>query len=39
MFDKFDVSHLISNFISSFVVDLLNLTFDLSMQFDFEQLS
>ena len=36
MFDKFNVSHLISDLISNFVVDLLNVTLDLSMQFDFE---
>ena len=36
MFDKFDVSRLILNLIQSFVVDLLNVTFDLQLQFDFE---
>ena len=36
MFDRFDVSNLNSDLISNFVVDLLNVTLDLSMQFDFE---
>ena len=36
MFDRFNVPHLILDLISSFIVDLLNVTLDLSMQFDFE---
>ena len=36
MFDKSDVSRLILDLIQSFVVDLLNVTLDLQMQFDFE---
>ena len=36
MFDKFDVSRLILDLIQNFVVDLLNVTLDLQMQFDFE---
>ena len=37
MFDRFNVSHLISDLILNFVVDLLNVTLDLSMQIDFER--
>ena len=36
MFDKFNVSRLILDSIQSFIVDLLNVTLDLQMQFDFE---
>ena len=36
MFNKCDVSHSILDLIQSFVVDLLNVTFDLQIQFDFE---
>ena len=35
MFDKFDVSRLILDLISSFVIDLSNAIHDLSMQYDF----
>ena len=35
MFDKFDVSRLILNFISNFAIDLSNAIHDLSMQYDF----
>ena len=38
MFNRFDVLHLILDFISNFVVDLLNVTLDLSIKFDFEHL-
>ena len=36
MFDKSNVPHLILGPIQNFVVDLLNVTLDLQMQFDFE---
>ena len=36
MFDKSNVVRSILNFIQSFVVDLLYITLDLQMQFDFE---
>ena len=36
MFDKSNVSRLILNLIRNFEVDLLNVTLDLQMQFDFE---
>ena len=36
MFDKFDVPRLILDLIQNFVVDLLNVTLDLQMQFDFK---
>ena len=36
MFDKSDVSRLILNLMQNFVVDLLNVTLDLQMKFDFE---
>ena len=36
MFNKFDVSRLILDHIQNFVVNLLNVTLDLQMQFDFE---
>ena len=35
MFDRFDVSHLTLDFIQNFVVDLLDVTLDLSLQFNF----
>ena len=36
MFDKSDVFRLILDLIRNFLVDLLNVTLDLQMQFDFE---
>ena len=36
MFDRSDVSRLILNFIQNSVIDLLNVTLDLQMLFDFE---
>ena len=36
MFDKFGVRRLLLDLIQSFVVDLLNVTRDLQLQFEFE---
>ena len=36
MFDKFDVLRLNLDLIQSFIVDLLSVTLDLQMQFDFQ---